>query len=202
MSGCNHSHSHSHSHGHSEQKHADRWTNAAAVIGGVASFLSDAFWLADMIDTFGGLETDVMGLSRYAIAFGCTIALFSACGAAYCHRVLDTKNQQAADQSTSSESESGADATKPLLRVQNSLTLWQKIALLGDFLSHAGDVAGPMMFVISLAAKDHLSRSAKIGSQVGTLLLGGLGAFAGVRTCKNTMMQAQGGNAAHSCNHH
>lgn len=170
MSGCNHNHGKS-----------DGWTNFSAIGEAVSSFVSDAYWLSTCFDIVSGFGENAIGLSYYAIGFGAFIALLSAGGAAYCHRNLNTVHQHKHD-----------DESLPLNHKDHSaeqeLTVLQKIALVGDFISHTGDIAGPLTFVASLATHGKAPRWGKGLAQLGATLFGGFSSVANVRTCANAML--------------
>lgn len=181
---------HSHDHG---QNHADNWTNIAAAGEMVASFLSDSYWLGGLLDLATGLPEEALGLSYWGIGVGTVAALLSAGGAAYAHWMLNTVHQ-AADHTVSDEELPVAAAAKdensnPLVpKVQ--LTGKQKLALTGDYISHVGDIAGPITFVANLATKNGLPRWGKALIQCGATLYGGLASVANVRTCRDAMLKA------------
>lgn len=201
---CKHSHGHSHS-----GKRADIWTNIATVGEGVSSFVSDAYWLASWFDVGAGFEPVALGLSYYAIAFGTVTALLSAGGAAYSHRALNTTHQTSKDieKNTSKkhthedeehehEHHSHTDYKEPTeitpIKLHShpySLRWPQKLALVGDFISHTGDIAGPITFVVNLATQNKIPRWGKILTQCSSTLFGGFSSIANVRTCSKEMVK-------------
>ena len=217
MTNCSHHH-------HSEDK-ADLWTNLATIGGGASGFVSDAYWLGTILDTFSGLakaNSTIIGLSYYAFAFGVTFALLSAGGSAYSHRYLNVFHQNRDHQHTDAccasdldqmqycgEAQSAID-TKPLIAdaetglgydesedssdvqttQKSSLTRYQKLALVGDFISHAGEVAGPLIFVYELAtAETSEAPFQKALVLCAATLYGGVSSVAGTRSCMNTMIE-------------
>ena len=68
------------------------------------------------------------------------------------------------------------------------LTMMQKAALVGDFISHVGDIAGPITFVAEIAAKDRMPAWGTALVQCSATLFGAAASVAGVRTCKNNML--------------
>lgn len=83
-----------------------------------------------------------------------------------------------------------SDAVETLVAIEQetSLTLLQRAALVGDFISHAGDIAGPITFVVDLASQ-YLPKYGKIISQCGATLFGMMSSVANVRTCQNSMLE-------------
>lgn len=77
---CNHAHG-----AHTEAPVADRWTKSSAVTNTIAGYIGDAYWLACLFDTAAGFQNEIIGLSYYALGFGCVIAFLSAGGSNYCH---------------------------------------------------------------------------------------------------------------------
>lgn len=200
MSNCNHDHSH--------QK-ADKWTNIATLGEATASFISDAYWLGSIFDVASGFTPEYMGLSTHALGFGATLALLSAGGAAYSHRVLNKHHQpDSADgeDKTIDQCEKGQHSlitssinAQPQQQLVTSthtqtkhshLAWWQLLALCGDFISHTGDIAGPLTFVITLATSNSLARWKKGLAQCGTTLFGAVSTAANVRTCKDAMTKS------------
>ena len=207
MPGCSHSHA---------AEKADKWTKIAGAGEAVTSFVSDAYWLASSFQLATGFEEEAMGLSYYALGFGFMGAVLSASGATYCHYMLNKAHQHA--HPPEKESSSGTamttvtthdEDTRLLPRANrdvddfgdddtetSNLTCAQKLALLGDFIAHTGDNAGPLTFVVDLATGGGLPTWAKLATQSGATLFAGLSAVAGVRTCKNAIQEA---NAVHTC---
>lgn len=192
-------HHHCHAHGH---KHADKWTNTATFGEATASFISDSYWLATLFDIASNFEPDIVGLSFYGVGFGATLALLSAAGAAYSHRTLNTLHQpERSDEISTVENSTAEYVSMPDMSLQTKspvessehkhshLTLFQKLALAGDFISHAGDIAGPLTFVINLATGNNLSRLGKGLLHCSATLFGGVASIANVRTCKNAMLE-------------
>lgn len=183
---------HSHAHDH---KYADKWTNIATAGEATASFISDAYWLATLFDIVSNAGPETLGLSFYGVGFGAIFAVLSASGAAYSHRTLNTHHQP-----KQSAKDSVAEYISiPGISIQTAdsegsehkhahLTLSQKLALVGDFISHAGDIAGPLTFVINLATNNNLSRMGKGLMQCGATLFGGIASIANVRTCREAML--------------
>ncbi len=184
-------------HGHGST-HADKWTNIAAVGEGVSSFISDAYWLGSLFDIVTGLPSAALGLSFYAIAFGTVSALLSATGAAYSHRILNTVHQPNSPAATEGSrapilhSAPSVDAplteSSPQQSHHRHLSWQQRLALTGDFVSHAGDIAGPLTFVVNLASHNTMPRWGSALVQCVATLFGGLSAVANVRSCKDAML--------------
>lgn len=168
---------------HHQHEHSDNWTKLAALGEAVSSFISDAYWLGGIFDVATGCNDDALGLSYYAIAFGAVAALLSASGAAYCHYNLNTLHQSA----MRSSDHVLVNERQPLLGESVSLTNSQRLALIGDYLSHTGDIAGPLAFVVTLATGNHFTRAHK-GIVCGVAsFFGGICSVANVRTCANAM---------------
>ncbi len=207
---------HGHSHGGHTPK-ADKWTNIAAGGEFVASLISDAYWLGNLFDLAAGFSADAIGLSYYGIASGVTIALLSAGGSAYCHRGVNTVLQESNEQNTDPHAEPLTPSHKNAQNgygslndhlVTNSdsvstppkkLSWMQKLALVGDFISHTGDTAGPITFVVCLATRDSMSLVNKILVQSSSSLFGAVCAVANVRACKNAMLEKAEGEE--DCRH-
>ena len=190
-----HSHSHSHAHG-DEQSKADWITTVGAVVEAGTSLISNSFWLGGWFDLALQFEADVLGLSYYGWAFGVFLALITAGGAAYSHSIVNINHQEDSkkpvnDQESKKELEALLNAVKDEIEKEEKrpqknegyLTWLQKIALLGDFISHIGEVSAPITFVIDLATKDTLSYFARVGSYLGASAVGFFGSWANVRTC-------------------
>lgn len=171
-----------------EEAVADIWTNAAALREAITSSVSNFFWIAGMVDLFGGLNSETpIGLSHYALGVGAAIALFNTVGSVYCHWVLNTEFQTAHQPGTALEPLSSAP----------SLSKMQRIALLGDWFGHIGEVSGPLGFVLDLAAKGRLGKLAHILITIALGAWGFVGSYADVRTCwQNLLKRNQGAQAA------
>jgi hypothetical protein len=188
---CNHSHKH---------KQADLWTNVASLGEMTASFISDAYWLGNCLDIAIGLEAKTLGLSHYGLGLGIALAIISAGGAAYSHRALNThhQNPKATSSATRGKQLLGSvrsvdhvDEEAPLNPKEHAHLTWlEKFALVGDFISHTGDIAGPITFVVNLASHQALPRWGKIVTQCAASFFGGFASVANVRTCKDAMLNA------------
>jgi hypothetical protein len=72
------------------------------------------------------------------------------------------------------------------------LTWLQIAALAGDWVSHTGDIAGPIVMlaeIASLASKQQLPLWGKFLVQGSVTLFGAVSSVANVRTCKNSMLE-------------
>lgn len=220
---CSHGHSHGDHHAH---EHADCWTNLATLGEGLSSFASDAYWLGMSFQLVANGSEDLIGLSYYAFAFGIVMALLSAGGAVFAHRALNQQNQNAKasnnltvqsnhriedacdhDQFQETNLQTSTNTTiTPLLLQEHmhapemtkvSLPFRYRLALLGDFISHAGDIAGPLTFVIHIAAGHTFSRSVELTIHGVTAFAGGLFSVANVRTCKRALENRFAAQLAH-----
>ena len=204
---CRNGHSHG---GHTPE--ADKWTNIAAGGEFIASLISDAYWLGNLFDLVAGFSADAIGLSYYGIGSGVAIALLSAGGSAYCHRGVNTVLQESKEQNTDPHAEpltpSHGDAQNgygslndhlvPISAPPKKLNWMQKFALVGDFISHTGDTAGPITFVVCLATRDSMPLISKVLVQSSSSLFGAVCAVANVRACKNAMLEkAEGEQGCH-----
>ena len=176
MPKCSHQHNH---------QHADKWTNAAAGGQAIASFISDSYWLATLFDLVSNGKAKVIGLSYAGLIFGAIMAVLSAAGAAYAHRALN-KNHQSTPQANIQQDKCKTTALAP-----QTLTSLQTLSLVGDFISHVGDLAGPIIFVINIATSNHLPRWGKVSAQLIAFIFASICSIANVRTCKNAMKNAQ-----------
>lgn len=196
---------HGHSHGtHNGSTTADLFTNANTIIGGATSFLSMLFFVARAIDTFSHSEEKFAGMSYPAMAAGFIIALYAAVGSTISHRALNKGNQEteshhhaAPDQvATHTESERADERSNdpqeallhPHATNTKTLTNWQRLILLGDFIGHASDVASPILFMMLFAFE--MEQYQKGILYAGCFGLGLFGSVASVRTCRNALLTA------------
>lgn len=173
---------HTHAHGHQK---ADGWTNLAAAGEAITSFAADSYWMATLFDIIAANEADALGMSYVGMGIGFGLACLSSLGAAYCHRALNHTHQQ-----PTTDPELATLTPRPATAIddhEKHLTLAQKAALVGDFISHTTDIASPLTFVISLAGGNAFPRWAKGVVYGASSLFGGFCSVAGVRTCKNTL---------------
>lgn len=182
MSKCKHAH---HNHGST----ADIWTKFSAIGEGTASLISDAYWLGGLFDLATQLDDDGFGLSWYGMGFGTAIALITSVGTAYSHSVLNLNHQPDNCASVTRENSIQESQASDSLLNHPRLSALQKAALIGDFISHTGDIAGPITFVINLGAKETLPIWAKALVECGATLFGGLSSIANVRTCRHNMLK-------------
>lgn len=237
MPKCNNDH-HGH-HGHVGK--SDVWTKIATSGEAVASFISDGYWLGELIDSASGLEAEILGLSRYGISIGFAISLVTAVGTAYSHNMLNRANQtvdsehhhhhhshqhqevdlEAAEPADNDDHSDALqidlddlevvvhhgedDSEQPLLadkashqhpehahrkddiKINGDLTVGQKAALVADFISHTGDIAGPITFISKLALKEIVPPIGKVLIECGATLFAGFASVANVRSCANSM---------------
>lgn len=122
-------------------------------------------------------DSETIGLSIYGIGFGSLFAVLSASGAAYSHRTLNTHHQPKQSSTDFTEEYDilpgisiQATDSEVSAKKHTHLTSLQKLALVGDLISHAGDIAGPLTFVINLATNNNLSRIGKGLIQCGATL--------------------------------
>lgn len=209
MAHCRHDH---HSHGHK----ADAWTKLGAAGEGAASFISDAYWIGGLIDLAAQLDDVGIGLSWYGLGFGCGLSLLLTAGSVYSHTIVNINHQDAnhsgeckphqSDKSTKSNSaDDEKDIQQKLIanesETQPNLTWTQKAALTSDFISHTGDIAGPLTFIANIASRNSLPIWGKALVQCGATLFGSLSSVAGVRTCKNSMLKRNKEKMEHEKEH-
>ena len=179
---CNHDHI---------EKKSDIWTKLNAA-SGISTYISDTYWLATLFDLSTGFEGDMLPISWYALGFGLLIATLSAGGSTFCHWVLNKNHQHASDPEQANEEsklinqniEAHSDEEH---HHHHDLSFLQKAALVGDFISHTGEVAGPITFVVDLLARNSLPKWANIAKQSGATLFGVITSVADVRTCYESM---------------
>jgi hypothetical protein len=216
MARCNHD--------HGGQQKPDYWTVSAAAAELLTSLCSDAYWIAESIDFAFNLEGSILGLSPYAVGFGIGGAILSASGAAYSHYALNISGQSKYEHEHEHDHEPEADhdhepegdleteplpgdlaeardpashdADDPLIpKPPTQVYWWQKAALIGDFISHTGDVAGPLNFTYDLATNKESPFWAKMLVKCGATLFAANGSVANVRTCYESMKDINAKNA-------
>ncbi len=224
MPNCKHhhgGHGHSHSHGANNESYtADLWTKSGAAIGGLTSYLTNTFWVAELVDTAFSLEASAIGVSYYGAAVGLTVGFFIAAGDTYSHYNLNREGQHVAANDTAvtdtehpeSSSEEENRLTSPInvetvsqlpnvTPVSTGLTHIQKASLVLDCISHAGEIAGPLTFVYELAtANAALPGWVKKAAIAGTTTIGFFGSISDVRTCRTAFIKAnEHAVAANNC---
>lgn len=188
-----------HHHDHDHDKPADKWTNIAAVGEASASLISDGYWFASLFDIASGLKVDFIGLSYWGFGVGIAMGLLTAGGAMYCHRALNTYHQQteehgddyAREHLTSTAQGINDQVQVPThFNMNSKLTWFQVAALICDGASHAGDIVGPMTFVVNLATANSLPRWEKGLVQVVSTVFGGVCSVASVRSCRDSIIKS------------
>lgn len=191
-----HGHGHSHGNGHvhahphnSFDETSDIWTKLSALGELTTSLISDAYWIASLFELVVGNEHEqnAVSLSWTAFALGTSIAVFTALGATYSHWHLNLKNQH--HHSTSEAHYRNLDA--PEEAKQRSLSKMQYFALACDWVSHTGDVAGPIAFVVDLMSKGQLTVQHKAIVYCSATLFGAVSSYADVRTCRMHMKPSE-----------
>jgi hypothetical protein len=181
---------------------ADRWTNLATIGEGISSGTSNFYWgisIADLISSLFISEETPPALS-WGLGLGLTAF---ALGSMYAHRKLNIFHQHAhghehepvRDQHACNHHEveihhyhhhHNSDERPKIL------SLGQKAALCADFISHTGDVCGPISAgvdaITKIALKTTLSPWGNALVQTGSTLVGAVTAVANVRSCKHAIM--------------
>lgn len=88
--------------------------------------------------------------------------------------------------------------TTPLTTKDSSLTILQILALIGDFISHTGDTAGPLTFIVALATLGNMPRWGNAITQSIATLFAAIGTVANVRACKNNLEDMNAKKDEHS----
>ncbi|MFZ2315343.1 MAG: hypothetical protein WAW86_06780 [Gammaproteobacteria bacterium] len=183
------------SHDDSNETKADFLTKVSAFGEGCASLISGAVWVGEAIDTAFGFKDSGYGLSWYGLGIGLGISLLTAAGSAYSHTILNVNNQSKdhdegyAYASIPQDEESLIGTPIETVKENVSLTLKQKAALVGDFISDTGNKAGPVTSLFKISTKDHhIPFWGKMVVLCGATLFGGVASIADVRTCKNSML--------------
>jgi hypothetical protein len=172
---------------------ADKWTKFGAAGEAVASFISDAYWLGGLVDLVAQLDKTGVGLSWYGLGVGSFFSFILTVGSVYSHTVVNANHQESSHEHRADECEHQHSVSKHradeqgLLIADTPLTVMQKLALIADFVSHTGDIAGPITFVAQIAAREALPSWGTALVQCGATLFGGVSSVAGVRTCKKNM---------------
>jgi hypothetical protein len=175
---CNHNHNNT----------ADIWTNLATIGEGISSGASNFYWgisIADLISSLFISEETPPALS-WGLGLGLTAF---ALGSMYAHRKLNIFHQHAHghghEQVEIHHHHSSDERPK-------TLSLGQKAALCGDFISHTGDVCGPISAgvdaITKIALKTTLPPWGNVLVQTGSTLVGAVTAVANVRSCKHAIM--------------
>lgn len=165
----------------------DIWTKFTLYSEVFTSYISDTYWFANVVDLAIANEVPVstIGVSWVGAGVGLALATMSSIGSSYCHYQVNLNFQN----DNSANNISQAELT-PLFDKDNSKLLWyQKLALLGDFVSHIGDYAGPITFVIQLATGDKNPRFGKLITQCGATLFGAFASVSNLRVCSNNIKE-------------
>ena len=109
----------------------------------------------------------VIPVSWLALSIGGVLGLLATMGPTYAHNKLNTAHQ---DQHRKKRTE--------------HLSHCQKLLLFADWFSHAGETAGNYAFVADIVTQGKLSALQKLSIYAGSMAMGGLGAVADVRTCR------------------
>jgi len=189
-----------HGNRHTHSNNADIWTNIAAAGELVTNFISNAYWLASTFDVASGFQDDAIGVSYYALIFGAVAATLSAAGSSYCHRKLNITHQSKSDESNNANDNEAqhqcpslqnedtiAREKTPLVKKKVEISTIQKFALLGDFISHTSNVAGPVTFVATIASNGSMNRAVNACTQVVACVFGAIFSIANFRSCKNVV---------------
>lgn len=185
---CNHNHN-----------TADRWTNLATIGEGISSGASNFYWgisIADLISSLFISEETPPALSW---GLGLSLTAF-ALGSMYAHRKLNIFHQHAhghghepvEDQHECEHHEVEIHHHHNSDERPKTLSLGQKAALCADFISHTGDVCGPISAgvdaITKIALKTTLPPWGNALVQTGSTLVGAVTAVANVRSCKHAIM--------------
>ena len=159
--------------------------------GEFTGVLTDAVWLANLLDLLLKNDEDVLGLSYPGIVFGITVALTATYCAAYCQRHLNEHMVQ--------RDENTAVIRTPMTEEQqNSIallrTLFHKLskkeiaALTGYLVDRSVSFAGGPLFALRFVAKKSLSDDALFFISLGVIMFGVLCSIANVRSAAQSMV--------------
>ncbi len=189
---------------HGDNTTSNVWTKLGTAGEIVSSLISDTYWLGGLIDVAFQLDDAGYGLSTYGMAFGTALAVMTAAGSGYAHNIVNRNHQKSSEQHAhhAHDEECGhahADTqgmTTPLADSHShdkspsvSLSWPQKLALNGDFVSHVGDVAGPITFVADLAFPEQARATQMVVRGLATAF-GIFSSVANRQTCKKNMLES------------
>lgn len=187
---------HGHSHGtHGENQSSDFWTKLSAGVNSVASYLSNTYWLYGCINALVASVQNLINAEDEPSAeiygsavLAAVLALGVAAGDTYCHYQLNKSHET-----------TNSDIERQCLNINGEqaegnakLSLLQTLALIGDYVSHVGDIAAPLTFIAQLVADNKdLFDSPEAALIINTILfvIGSLGSVADVRTCKRNLQE-------------
>lgn len=183
---------------------ADKWTNLATMGEGISSGSSNFYWgisIANLISSFCSLEETPPALFW---GFGASLTIL-AFGSMYAHRKLNIYHQHTHAHANIDEhsvldvehahGHHKIDIHSDLISSElpkAPLHAGQKIALCADFISHTGDVCGPLTAGVDAMTKAMsvtLPLWGKALVQAGATLLGTATAVANVRSCKHAIIE-------------
>ncbi|MDP1574633.1 MAG: hypothetical protein Q8L78_06860 [Coxiellaceae bacterium] len=162
-----------------------------AVLGELTGIVSDAYWFANFLDLVVGNDEDVFGLSYYGIVFGAALAIVSSIGSAYCHKQLNSSAHEASDNNPATASINipnehtllnthPVEANPPAVITVAAI---QKIALIGNMIARAADIASGPTFVVKLATHNALPKMTFFLINLAALIFGLVCGAADTRVC-------------------
>ncbi|HSW69649.1 MAG TPA: hypothetical protein VLI69_05825 [Gammaproteobacteria bacterium] len=171
----------------------DRWTNLAALGTLATDATSNFYWavtlsnlMKQLIDKNINQPLEENNLPNGSLIAGCLLMLF-ALGSAYAHRAVNARLQ-----ANKKEKKEGLLKSKEHHAASSHLSIWQRISLAADFVTHSGDVSEALIagskLMAQYAVKEPLTVLGGIVLEGGGTLLGALCAIAEVRTCKHAMI--------------
>jgi hypothetical protein len=181
---CNHNH-----------KTADKWTNFATIGEGISSGASNFYWGISIADLISSLFISEETPPPLSWGLGLCLTAF-ALGSMYAHRKLNIFHQHGSE-SVEKHHECGHHEVEVHQdhnsgELSKTLSLAQKAALCADFISHTGDVCGPIAAGVDVIAKITINSAlppwGKVLVQAGTTLVGAVTAVANVRSCKHAII--------------
>ncbi len=151
-----------------------------ACVNAIGTLISTTYWIAQMTDDLADLDGEgadefFADMSAVGLPVGVVLGFFVTVGSVYAHYILNTNSTHEIKHKNYLIH---SDDDDPRI----ALSIFQKILLALDFLSHAADSAGPALLIISVGANDP-SRLTKILAQTISSLIGCYSATTDAITC-------------------
>lgn len=167
---------------------SDFWTQFAAVHDIAQGFMNCGYWFASFVNLWTEPNDEILNLSYIAFGVGLAYAILPAAGSAYCHLVLNNTH------SHSENTQQTPQIDTPLLTTDTNenakLNCFQSFMFGGDAAAHVSNNAAQTDFIYQLARNKNGSTLEKGLVFGGTLLFATTQSIAGIRTCYNTLQDA------------
>lgn len=170
--------------GDEDEFYSNCWTKVSA-FGQITSLLSNSYLYGNLIDLCFNVSPEFYGLSYLGWGIGGAIGISSTLCTTICEYSINSVNQENAN-IEGLKHKNIDDFFETPCKAQGCSIL-RNIILLGDLVDNIGYRAGALVFAVDFATQGKLSRTSKLGVQLGASIFGLFASIADYQTSKNNL---------------